>query len=356
VKTNSIFKDRLYSLPSSGRITSAETKIIKRILDHSKCDIPIEKLSLVCFEEDYDFYEIRNNDGIFELKFSLDHKSEKFIREIKNIKNCKSIATSKYLDDGIVKVGDKILYLICESKMSESLFDYGRSYLSTELNLFCDIYEDFASRDNYRITYKTILNKLLEESDMSSIFDQDQKSYIESHSDYNRCELIINNLKSDIKQRLKLIPKKYTGNIVGDFNKNSLFVTQDGFSFKDLRYACKGHFYSDVINLVLFHGFNKNIEKAILNRVSDRMGVPINQELYDTFYEIQLRVKALQYLLQYLKEVYLYESSRIEIIISIIDSFSQNYQRLCKIPIIKDHRRFILTNITEPILESKLED
>ena len=356
MKTSSIFKDRLYSLPSSGRITAAETKIIKRILEHSKCDISIDKLSLICVEEDYDFYEINSGDNIFELKFSLDCDSEKFIREIKNIKNSKSIATSKYLDSGKVKVGDDILYLICQSVRSESLFDYGRSHLATDLNLFCDFYEDYASKDNYRTVYKTILSKFLEESDMSSVFDQDQKSYIESHSDYSRCELIINNLKSDIKERLKDIPKTYTGNIIGDFAKNSLFVNSEGFLFKDLRYGCKGHFYSDIANLVLFHGFNKKIEKAILDRVSDRMGVDLNQKLYEAFYEIQLRVKALQCLLQYLKEVYLYESSRIEIIISIIDCFSQNYKRFCTIPIVKDHRTFILTNITEPVLESKLED
>lgn len=356
MKINSIFKDRLYSLPSASRITSTESKIIKKILSSSKCDINIDKLSLVCVEEDYDFYQINSGNKIYELKFSLDHKSEKFNREIKNVKTSKSLYTSKYLDNGTIKVGDKVSYLIAESFRSESLFDYGRSELTTDLDLFCECYCDFALFGNYRITQTTLSKRFLEESVLSSVFDKDQQKHIENHSDYVRCDLIINNLKSDIEQLLKKLPKKYTGNIIGDFGKNSIYVGEGSFLFKDLRYGCKGHVYSDIANAVLFFGLDKKIENSLISNISSRMSIPVDRDLYDAFYEVELRKKALFYLIQYLKEVYLYESSRIEVIVSLIDSFSQSYERLCKIPIFREHRHFISMNITEPILEGNPKD
>jgi len=356
VKSNSIFKDRLYTLPSSGRVTATETKIIKKILTSSKCDIKVDKLCLVCVEEDYDFYHIYSGSNIFDLKFSLDYESEKFNREIKNTKLCKSKSVPKYVDSGVVKVGDKISYLICESNSSESLFDYGRSHLSSNLDLFVDFYCDFASNGNYKLLHKTLLSDSMKEADMESIFDLDQKSYIENHSDYHKCENIINELKSDISSRLNALPKIYTGNIIGDFDKNSIFTEGNNFSFKDLRYGCKGHMYSDIANITLYYGLSKPVEKTLLQKITQKMSLTVDNNLYDQFYELELRRKALHYLLQYLKEVYVYESSRIEVIINLIDSFSQSFNRVCKIPIIKDNRKFILSNIAEPIIESDSKD
>mgnify|MGYP003625855926 CR=1 FL=1 len=356
MKSDSIFKDRLYSLPSSSRVTATETKIIKKILASSKCDIKVDKLCLVYVEEDYDFYHIYSGSNIFDLKFSLDHESEKFNREIKNTKLCKSKSVPKYVDSGVVKVGDKISYLICESNRSESLFDYGRSHLASNLDLFVDFYCDFASNGNYKLLYKTLLSDLMKEADMKSIFDLDQKSYIENHSDYDKCENIINKLKSDISRRLNALPKIYTGNIIGDFDKNSVFTEGNNFSFKDLRYGCKGHVYSDIANITLYYGLSKPVEKTLLQKITQKMSLTVDNSLYNQFYELELRRKALHYLLQYLKEVYVYESSRIEVIVNLIDSFSQSFNRICKIPIIRDNREFILSNIAEPIIESETKD
>jgi hypothetical protein len=356
VKSNSVFKDRLYTLPSSSRVSATETKIVKKILSFSKCDIKVDKLSLVCVEEDYDFYHIYSGSNIFDLKFSLDHESEKFNREIKNTKLCKSKSVPKYVDSGVVKVGDKISYLICESNSSESLFDYGRSHLSSSLDLFTDFYCDFASNSNYKLLYKTLLSDLMKEADMESVFDLDQKSYIQNNSDYHKCENIINELKSDISSRLNALPKIYTGNVIGDFDKNSVFTGGNYFSFKDLRYGCKGHVYSDIANITLYYGLSKPIEKALLQKIAQKMSLTVDDNLYNQFYQLELRRKALHYLLQYLKEVYIYESSRLEVIINLIDSFAQSFNRVCKIPIIRDNREFILRNIAEPIIESSDKD
>lgn len=356
MKSNSIFKDRLYSLPFSGKVTAAESKIIKKILSASKLDIELDKISLVSVEEDYDFYQIYSGGKLFDLKFSLDCESEKFNREIKNTKLCKSFSVPGYLSSGIVRVGDNISYLICESSPSESLFDYGRSHLMSNVDSLVHSYCDFSSRSNYKLLYKTLLSKLIKGADMDSVFDIDQKAYIEHHSDYTKCQNIIDALRSDILSRMHSLPKIHTGNIIGDFNKNSIFVSGDSFLFKDLRCGCKGHVYSDIANMTLYYGLNKPAEKVLLEKISSKMSIALDRDLYNEFYQIELRRKALEYLLQYLKEVYFYESSRVEVIINLIDSFSQSYKRLCKIPIINENRKFVLSNIAEPILDSKPQD
>ncbi len=353
---NSIFRDRLYNLPVSSNPTQAERKIVSKILD--SCDITIEEnnISLLHVEEDYDFYTMKDNVRGFDLKFSLDHESKNFFREIKNVKSCKSQYSPKYIKSDIIKVGDKICFLLCESDLSESLFDYGRSILFSNLTLFCDCYADFASNSNYRTLYKTIIKESVMESDMDKIFDEDQKEFVQDNSDYQKCKTIVDQLKSEILDRVEKLPKLYTGNILGDMSKNSIFTSGDQFLFKDLRFACRGHIYSDIANIVLFYGFNTFVEKELLKIASEKCGIKLNKNLYTLYYELELRRRALYYLLQYLKEVYVYESMRVETIIQIIDSFSQSYKRLCKIPIFKEHRKFILKNITEPVFGREIKD
>ena len=353
---NSIFKDRLYNLPVSSNPSKAERKIVSKILDSCGIKTPESKTSLLYVEEDYDFYTIKDDVRGFDLKFSLDHESKNFLREIKNVKSCKSQYSPKYVKSDTIKVGDKICFLLCESDLSESLFDYGRSILPSNLTLFCDCYADFASNSNYRTLYKTIVKESVMQSDMDQIFDEDQKEFIEDNSDYQKCKTIVDQLKSEILDRVEKLPKLYTGNILGDMSKNSIFTSGDQFLFKDLRFACKGHIYSDIANIVLFYGFNTFVENELLKTASEKCGIELNKNLYRVYYELELRRMALYYLLQYLKEVYVYESMRVETIIQIIDSFSQSYKRLCKIPIFKEHRKFILRNITEPVFDRRVKD
>ena len=196
----------------------------------------------------------------------------------------------------------------------------------------------------------------MKEADMESVFDIDQKSYIDNHSDYDKCKNIISELQSDISSRLNALPKIYTGNIIGDFNKNSVFTGGGDFSFRDLRYGCRGHVYSDIANITLYYGLSKPIEKVLLQKITQKMFLTVDKNLYNQFYELELRRKALHYILQYLKEIYVYESSRIEVIINLIDSFAQSFNRVCNIPIIRDNKEFILSNIAEPIIESDSKD
>ena len=113
-------------------------------------------------------------------------------------------------------------------------------------------------------------------------------------------DAIINELKSDISRRLNALPKIYTGNIIGDFDKNSVFTEGNNFSFKDLRYGCKGHVYSDIANIALYYGLSKPVEKTLLQKITQKMSLTVDNNLYNQFYELELRRKALHYLLQYL--------------------------------------------------------
>ena len=57
--------------------------------------------------------------------------------------------------------------------------------------------------------------------------------------------------------------------------------------------------------------------------------------------------------MNYLKEVYLYDSRRTDEIIKISDQFSQSYDRYMSISHFKNNENFILKTITEPILNQK---
>ena len=194
----------------------------------------------------------------------------------------------------------------------------------------------------------------LKDHDVKSWMGEDELKALNDHSDYNKIEHILNSLREDILSIAGDVQDVETGVIFEDFSLNQICVNRGGFFFNGLRGLSKGHVFSDVANLVITFSINSVREREIVSETCAKFGVDNDWNLYQKFYKLELRKKCLSYIVRYLKEIYLFESSRPYEIIRVIDEFSQAYERMYKIPVFKEYREFIRKNVTEPILEDSL--
>ena len=338
-------------MPIPSQPSNEEMEFINRILSNSKVSVDITRLDSIDSSEDYDMYRIFTKDGALSLKFSYDYDNKHLLKETQNSKRLNTPNTPDYIDGGVIEVGEKILYLLCKFHNGEPIMEVGRSYISTELDLFLEAYKNLHGQSVGRLTYKGLNNQFIKDSNMRDIFGDEQIKAIDENSDFLKIEKLISCLKKEINSLKSKLPDVTTGLILGGATPSNVFISREGVQFDDLRNLCRGHVFSDIADITLSFGLGPLVEIDIIKNFCSSLGVDYDKPLYDLFYAVELRKKCISYLIRYLKEVYLYESQRVYEIVRIIDEFSLSYERMCKIPDFKENREFIRKNITEPVLE-----
>lgn len=338
-------------MPIPSQPSNIEMEFIKRILSNSSVNVDVTRLDSIDSSEDYDMYRIFTNNGALSLKFSYEYDNKHLLREIKNSKKLNTPNTPRYIDGGVAEVGDNILYLLCKFHNGEPIMEVGRSYISTELDLFLEAYKNLHRCSVGRLTYKGLNTQFIKDNNMRDIFGDEQIKAIDTNSDFAKIEKLISCLKKEVNSLKSKLPDVTTGLILGGATPSNVFVSREGVQFDDLRNLCKGHMFSDIADITLSFGLGPLVEIDIVKNFCSSLGVDYDKPLYDLFYAVELRKKCISYLIRYLKEVYLYESQRVYEIVRIIDEFSLSYERMCKIPVFKENREFIRKNITEPVLE-----
>ncbi len=343
-------------MPIPSGPSDSELKLIKTIVKKSGSDISIDKLDLVEAGDHYDMYKITSAGKPYSLKFSFNHEDDLFLREIKNTKELNNPHTPKYIDGGVLKIGDKILYLLCEFHHGEAIMEIGRSQLIESIRPFIKAYKSLHYSGKQDVSYIVSINEFLDRFNLNDYMGSDQIAAINGHSDFTKIQSIVNGLKNEIKTKHKNLIDIETGCVLSDTNPSHIFIDRGVMHFDDLRHLSNGHAFADLANMIISFSIGKQKERTFVKEISESLDIPFDWNLYQQFYQLELAKKALSYVFRYLKEVYLYESQRPYEILRIIDEFSLAYERMCKIPIFKEHKEFIRRNITEPVLEQGPRD
>jgi len=347
-----IFSGRLYTLPTNKKADRDDKTLIQKVLQKGGHDICLKNLELVKVGEDYDLYFIKTEDKFYSLKLSFDPDSKPLKREMSFIKKTKIKSSPTFVSGGNIVVGDKLFYLLCETRPSESVTDYGLGAVSGQFDKFLEDYSELYNESANSYTFKKQTKDFVSSFNFEDLFGQDEIAYIEQSSDYKRCELIITTLQKEILNLSKSLDYPFQNTILGDVDLSYIFYDGVDFQFFDLQNSCVGHVFSDLINISLTFGLNKDAEKSLVTKACSKLNITYDQSLFALLHSIELRKKALKLFCNYLKEIYLYESQRIEELFKLSQEFTASYEEYCKIPIVKEHRHFIFKNITEPILEA----
>ena len=354
VKISSLFKDKAYAFSQTGN-TEDDCHFASKVLEKIEPNFDIKNINLLGVYEHFDVYSIiGENNEHFKLKISLSDPQKVLSREVTALRRLsKTSVVPKHSKQGKDKVGEAITYLLTKAPHGENIRNYGRSVILQNLDKLLENYFELGRSRNVRSTYKSIITPFLEQSVPSKFLPTDSLEAFKEYTDYDKCETFLINLKEEMKDLLDIITPDFKHKCHGALSLDSVFFNGENFYFDDLHNVCMGHPFLDFADLMLESGVPKDMDYELLQKFCRKGEIEHRHSLYNSMYYFQLRKKLAELIINYITEIYIYDSYRYEKILEIADTFSHNYERFCKVEIFKEHREFIMKTICEPIFGVK---
>jgi hypothetical protein len=353
---SNLFQNKAYVVPNHVAAEDSEIELIGLLLRSLDEPIFAQNIEFISETENYDIYKYNCQNSSYCIKISLDPNCKQIEHESKFLRKINPLITCQYIKDGTIKIGDNIRYIITSYENAESLNDLGRSYFLENFDSFCYAYSLMQESEKITASYKNHLIDYFNLACLENLMDDS----IQSIKNYTNFELI-NQIMLDMKNELMLC---YDDNIFsnqkfichGNLTADNIISKNGLFKFINFDNCYSSHCFLDLNEIIIELGLPENIELNLLEKFCLNMKIDFNRDTLITYkkcYKIVLIKKGIQLIVNYLKEVYLYNSRRIDEILNISDKFSQSYDRYMSISYFKNNEDFILKTITEPILNQK---
>lgn len=352
---SNLFKNKAYVVPSHVAEENSEIELVKTLLQSLDKPIFAEKVEFISETENYDVYKYQCKGYSYCIKISLDPNCKEIDHECKHLKKINPLVRPEYVKDGVAKVGDELRYIITSYENAENLNNLGRAYFLENFNSFCDSYFLMQQSEKVNVSYKHHLSEYFEMSRMENLMEDS----LQGIKDYTNFPLI-NKIMADMKNELMLCydesfsAQKFICH--GNLNAENIISKNGLFKFVNFNNCYSSHCFLDLNEIIIELGLPENLEFDLLENFCHKLNIDFNKEtlkLYKKCNKIVLIKKGIQLIMSYLKEVYVFDSRRIDEIVKISDKFSQSYDRYMSISHFKNNEDFILKTITEPILSEK---
>jgi len=353
---SNLFQNKAYVIPMHMAEDDSEIELVQTLLRSLDEPVFAENIEFISTTEDYDVFKYVYKNLSYCIKISLDENCKKIINECKVLANINPLIRPQYIKDGVVKIGDPLRYMITSYENAESLNELGRSYFLDNFDSFCYTYSLMQDSKVSTISYKDHLSDCFNMADLENTLTEDALEGIKNYTDFN----LIKQIMMDMQNQLMLSydnvfsEKKFICH--GDLNMKNIISKNGLFKFINFENCYSSHCFLDLNEIIIELGIPENMELNLLERFCFNMQIEFNRDtikLYKKSYEIVLIRKAIHLMMNYLKEVYLYSSHRVDKIVEISDKFSQSYDKYMSISHFQNNKDFILKTLTEPILNSK---
>jgi hypothetical protein len=352
---SNLFKNKAYVIPSHIAAEDSEIELVRILLGSLDKPILAEKIELISETENYDVYRYESQGYSYCIKISLDPNCKEINHECKYLKKINPSVRPEYVKDGVAKVGDQLRYIITSYENAENLNDLGRSYFLDNFDSFCDSYRLMQQSEKINTSYKVHLSEYFEMSQIENLMEDS----IQSIKDYTNFPLI-NKIMGDMKNELMIRYDEAFSNqqfiCHGNFNAENIISKNGLFKFINFCNCYSSHCFLDLNEIIIELGLPENIEFDLLETFCRKLNIELTRDalkFYKKCQQIVLIKKGIQLIMSYLKEVYVFNSRRIDEIVKISDKFSQSYDKYMSISHFKNNEDFILKTITEPILSQK---
>jgi hypothetical protein len=351
--SSSLLNNRGYLIDWNAANQPLNTEAIEKILRSAGLGQPIENLSIISEDNDYDSYEIQLKDGTcWRLKMSFESGSLTLKREAALLKNCDGVAAGKLHLFSDETLGGKTPHVICQFPPSLSVEDVGVSFLLKQRRRLFGCYFSLLERLTPKRYYKSLVQEDLKTSNLSSKnFSPESREAIRSHSDYSSLVKFFTKLKKETERQLSsvIVERK----CLGGLTPRNIFFSDGLFFFDPLHKACLHHPFSDFVDFILDIGLDKKAEGEAFRDFCELGSLEDETDIYQSVYELQLRRKLIQLVGCYLTEVYVFNSQRLDNLIRLAQTLYDCSKRFRRIPAFLDHQDFLVKTITEPILGVK---
>jgi thiamine kinase-like enzyme len=353
---SNLFQNKAYVIPKHIAEDDSEIELVQILLRSLDEPILAQNIEFLATTEDYDIFKYNHNNLSYCIKISLDENCKTIINEAKILTQINPLIRPQYIKDGVIKIGDSLRYLITSYENAESLNELGRSYFLENFDSFCYTYALMQDSKVSTISYKEYLSNCFNMADLENTLTEDAIDGIKNYTNFNLIKEIMMDMQNELMLSYddNLSEKKFICH--GDLNMKNIISRNGLFKFINFEKCYNSHCFLDLNDIIIELGIPENMELNLLERFCSNMQIEFNKDtlkLYKKCYEVTLIAKGIKLIMDYLKEVYLYSSHRIDKIIEISDKFSQSYDKYMSISHFQNNKDFILKTLTEPILSEK---
>jgi hypothetical protein len=351
---NSIYKNEPYFFEIEKDTFEGGEEMVSEILKNASLDPSEFSISFVTSNQNYDVYKATSSKQSYCIKYSMDSKDVTIKREFDILNSLPNYSSAKPIHYGSKVFGEVIHHSIVSFENALNLKSLGVSLMFENLGEFFIKYNSLQQENLQLRNYNEHLNDFLKSIKINN-FPEESIEAIELYSNLN----LIKQATKEIEDELFSLsdPKVVRKNSLchGRLKTSNILFNQNTFKFVDFSESYLGNVYLDISAFCIYCGFNEDQERSFLDDfIKSNNKTPCEQDYfeYEVCSQIAKRKIFLEILTEYLKEVYVFSSSRPMKILDIIDLFARNSDRFLKINSVKKHYEFIYKSILEPVFGS----
>jgi hypothetical protein len=347
----SIIDNRLYIFQHGELSTPENDELIAEIFKHENLDQP-NKIELIDSFVDYDLFTIQCNGKSYILKYSLDEFNTCLQYEFDIIKNLNIKNVLKPIIYNKFKFGEEINYSIYLDAKSPSVKNFGLSCITSNIDLLFDSYFNLQKSIKPKRKHEELILEFIKNHSFD-FFSENLIKSISLRYDVDKIKKIIETLHSDIFQICQSDILNKDEFCHGDFNQSNILYCFNHFKFINFDNSFTGNSYCDLANLVIYCGFDKNVEEFLFSYfLKKKNSNEFEKEWLDyrKCYDLTLRKVLLETLFNFLKEIYLFESKRSSKFLDIINYISRNEKNILKIPVVNENFEFLYNLFLQPLI------
>ena len=347
-----MFSNRAFILDNTQLKDGSEEDIIRRILSSLPEKYQLDDANLVASSDLYDSYRSEANGRFFNIKLSFDPESSALLREAETLQEIPNSIGPRFIHGDNLLIGKESLrYFVSSWDHAPDLLDLGRDIAVKESKKLSHTLRQMP-KDSSARKFPEYLESVFQSCDFQSYFFSDSILAIQDSSDWDKIDTILRSFKSEVTSRYNSFMDNSDSCLChGNLQMSNILFRNDLFKFRNFDNAFVANQWFDVCNVVLSLGLTGNLEYDFVNTMAENLD--LNKDEYQECLEMASLLFLLNLFVEYFKEVYIFSSERLNIILDIINMLSQNINRFQKLPVFKDNQDFIVKTITEPILGIK---
>jgi hypothetical protein len=345
-----IFLNRAFVFDNHNLNSDSQEELIKEIFIKQDQPINIQKTKFLYTTLDYDCYKVFSQDRFFNLKLSLSPDCPVLEREASALKLLDSQIAPKLISQGTIKIGDEMAFLISSHENSDNILDLGRGYLVDNFHRFVDVYEILFKKKAPNLTLISSISEQLKTANLKDGFWEDSLSALADHSDLESITGVFKDIEKEISNLYNpsVLDKGHFCH--GDLRLKNIITRAGHFKMVNWGRCFSGNVLFDLSKLVLSMGVRGNEKTQVIRAFCERVGVEYSIDEYDLCERLNLLLCMHHLIIDYLYEVYVFESSRQLEICRIINDFTHNFNQFCKFSFFNEKKSFLAQLITEPIV------
>jgi hypothetical protein len=332
-KISNLFKEKLYVFGNQPEVFSSEKDLIKDIffqegLEESK------EIKFIDANIDNDLFLVKNSEGNFYIKLSLDPQNSNLDKEFNIIyDNIEYLITPFAVSYGFSEKLSNIEFSIAAEIPAPNLLDVGVANFFEKPDMVKEFFERLS-----KFRPNSSLSSFQQYCDPYLSFDilktpDVEVSWIENHRDIKKIvqEQVVY-LQRLLKEKLRSFSVPAVHVCHGNLNPSTLLIFGDYMHAINWEKAYHGDLYFELCNLRYELFFDEVVEKQILRNFTEFSNHKISQEQQKDYILFSKYFNLLKIMVEYLNETYVLRANRKNKILNCAIKLSKNYDAFYQLP------------------------